>query len=390
MKRSLPIFLLLIAIATITYLSTSLSLSTSKKSHEEYFQTGMTALAQGDLELVKQCADHLKEQPEFESHEKLLSASYLLKIKQPAAALKLLSQVDPVGDLRAPALLAAGESLYLLNRLAEAQGLFAKLASEEPGHVDSHRWLAAVAYDLGDLDRALDELGIVIRLQPADFRPHLLLGQMKYDLEQYADAVVEYKKALEKKPPQNLTEKIAPLLARSQTRVREYADAINTLKATTPSAETLALEAECEMSLGHMDKARSLVAQVKGINEHQVDMLKVAARIEMDEGHPAAAIAPLRSILRLDAQDHETRHLLSQALRLTGKVEEADKEAQTTAQTLEFKRQLSQLTQDAIAKPTDPEIREKMAEICSQMGKLELAASWKKAAEACRQINTRP
>lgn len=389
MKNRFSLLWILVSVIALGAVAgTAIWFASPRKTPEEYYQMGLAAISASDWNQVAECADHLKDQPDFAFQEMLLRATYLTKTNQPAAALKILGQMDPTGELRAPALLAAGEALYQLNRLAEAQGLFAKLADEQPGHADAHRWLAAVAYDLGDLDRALDELGIVERLQPTDYRPHLLSAQMHYDLEQYAEATEEYQKAFAKNPPQAVIQQITPLLARSQIRTREYANAITTLKQHPPSAETLALEAECELSLGRAEVASALLTKARGFDEHQQDLLRVTAQIAMDAGNPSAAVQPLRAMLRRDPQDHESRHLLSQALRLSGKPEEADKEARLFTQTTELKRKLSELTQEAIAKPADPEIRERMAAICSQMGKNELAASWKKAAAACRQLQT--
>lgn len=85
----------------------------------------------------------------------------------------------------------------------------ATVASEQPGHPDAHRWMGAIAYDLGDMNRALDELSIVSRLAPTDDRPYVLKAQRHADFEQFRDAVEAGSQALALHPPEPVREDVA-------------------------------------------------------------------------------------------------------------------------------------------------------------------------------------
>lgn len=353
----------------------------------EQFQKGLNALVRNDWREVLRSADRLKGRSEFASEEHLLRGIYWLKTNQPAMALKQFGLLDPVGDVREPALLYLGETLYRLDRLSESEQMFATLAFEQPGHVDSHRWLAAIAYDLGDYQRAMDELSIVIRLAPSDYRPHVLKGRMEFDLEQYRSSIEDYARAVAVNPPNDVLEEILPALACAQMQNRDYSAALKTLALGPRSARSLALQAECQSSLGNDAGVRKLIADAEAMDPEQPDMLRLLGRLELDSGRPEAAVAPLRSVLVRDPQDHETRYQLAQALRLSGKAAEADAEALRSAHTLELKARLAKLTQDAIARPNDADVREQMAKLCDQLGKGQLGASWRKAAVACRQLH---
>ncbi len=357
---------------------------------QEQYQRGLIAVERNDWQEVLRSADRLKEQTEFASKSRLLRGIYCLKTNQPTTAFKQFRLLDPVGDIREPALLYTGEALYRLDRLPEAAQMFATLAFEQPGQVDSHRWLAAIAYDFGDYNRAMDELGIVIRLAPSDYRPHILIGQMKFDLEQFQSSIEDYLQAIAKNPPSGVLEEVLPSLARAQMHNRDYSAALETLAHVSRSAKNLALQAECELSFGNESVVRKLIADAEKMDPKQPDMLRLLGRLELDSGHYEAAAVSLHTVLELDPQDHATRHQLAQALRLLGRSAEADAEASRSAHTLELKERLSKLTQDSIARPNDAVVREQMAELCDQLGKTELAASWRRAASACRQMQTRP
>lgn len=356
----------------------------------EKFQLGLNAVSRNDWREVLRSADQLKGQAGFASEEHLLRGIYWLKNNQPAIALTQFSLLDPADDLREPAMLYTGEALYRLDRLPEAAQMFSTLAFEQPGQVDPHRWLAAIAYDFGDYNRAMDELGIVIRLAPSDYRPHILIGQMKFDLEQFQSSIEDYLQAIAKNPPSGVLEEVLPSLARAQMQNRDYSAALATLARVSRSAKNLALQAECELSFGNDAVVRKLIADAEKMDPKQPDMLRLLGRLELDSGHYDAAAVSLHAVLELDPQDHATRHQLAQALRLLGRSAEADAEASRSAHTLELKERLSKLTQDSIARPHDAVVREQMAELCNQLGKTELAASWRRAASACRQMQTRP
>ena len=358
---------------------------------EQIFAEGLAAADRGDWGEVLDCAERLSSLKDLASEQSLLRGIYWVKSNRPDLALKELGRLEPAGAIRESALLTAGEALYRMNRLAEAERLFATVASEYTGHREAHRWLGAIAYDLGDMNRVMDETSIVIRLAPQDYRPHLLRAQIHADMEQYRDAIDEYTELLALQPPQGVLDEALPELIRAQMRVRDYAAALQTLKsAQHSSAITLALEAECHLSLGDETAARTRLDEARKMNPEDPSVLRLLGRIELDAGHPEAAIEPLRSVISSDPQDHESRLHLSQALRLLGKVTEADEEASRSRQIIELKSQLAERTVFSISHPLDSEVRDRMALICEELGKPQLAASWRRAAAVCRERSKLP
>jgi tetratricopeptide (TPR) repeat protein len=316
----------------------------------------------------------------------LLRGLFLLKIGRPGEALDQLANVPPKGSLREPAMMAAGEALYSLDRFAEAQQLFGTLASEQPTHVESHRWLASIAYDLGAFSQAIDELQIVQRLAPTDYRPHLLKGHMLVDTEQFRPAIEEYSAALHALPPASIVEEILPAMAAAQMQDRQYVEAAATLARAPRTPANLALAAECEMAQGHPEAAETLVQEAQSLDAKAPGLFKVIGRLRLDAGRAAEAVPALRQAVEANPRDYESRHQLAQALRSIGEVAQADEEAKRAVQTTEQIAKLAELNQQAILHPTDAEVRIELAELCERLGMSKLAAMWHKAAESCRRF----
>lgn len=379
------VWAVVIAVVLATAIGSGLWWS-SAASPRQQFQLGLDAVAKGDWEQVRRSADRLKDHADFAAQEHLLRGIFLLKIRRPEAALVEFAKFEPIGELREPALMFAGEAMYSLDRLAEAQRLFGLVASEHPGHVESHRWLASIAYDLGAFNQAMGELDIVLRLAPNDYRPHLLKGYMLTDTDQFASAIKEYTAALKSAPPESIAQEVLSSLASAQIQNREYSDAIETLAKAERTAQNLALQAECEMALGRPEAATELVTQIQAIDPDEPVMLKILGRLELDADRPAAAVKPLRQATAFNPRDFESRQQLAQALRLLGETAEADVEAKRAVQTMEQISQLSLLNQSAIERPTDVELRLQIADLCNQLGMKKLAVMWTKAAESCRRF----
>lgn len=360
--------------------------SQARPSPQQQFQLGLAAIKKGDWEQVRKSADQLNERPEFAAQSHVLRGVFLLKVGRAADALSHLATVQPVGELREPALMAAGEALYSLDRFAEAQQMFATLASEQPKHVEAHRWLASIAYDLGAFSQAMGELDLVMQLAPTDYRPHLLKGHMLADTEQYRPAIQEYAAALKRSPPALVEEEILPAMAAAQMQDRQYVEAVATLTRAPRTGANLALYAECEMAQGHADAAEKLVKEAQSLDARAPGLFKVLGRLRLDDGRPSEAVPALRKAVEADPRDYESRHQLAQALRSIGEVAQADAEAKRAVETTEQIAKLAELNKQAIDHPTDAEVRLELAELCEQLGMTKLAAMWHKAAASCRRF----
>ncbi len=358
-----------------------------KLTPQQIFHAGLEAMERNERPAILDAAESLETFPEYREHVHLLRAAYALRGQSFETTFRELGKLKPEGELREPALLLSAEAFYLVGRLKDAGRLFATVAEEHPGHADAHRWLAAIAYDIGAFDDAMRELDIVILRKPLDFRPHLLKGHMHSDMERYSAAQEAYSRAVELHPPESILADLLPSLARVQVKQRDYAGALETLAKAKPTASNLALQGECDRGMGRQDEARQHVEEALQKEPRDREALGLSGRLYIDAGKPELAVAPLQQVLEQDPHDFETRYQLAQALREMGQAEAADEQMKLSEKTIELRTELAQLTDLAIQKTGDADVRDRMAEVCDALGKHELAATWRKAAANCRGGN---
>ena len=94
-------------------------------------------------------------------------------------------------------------------------------------------------------------------------------------------------------------------------------------------------------------------------------------------------MALLEKALHLDAHDCSSRYQLALLYTKQKRQAEADEQFRLLATSQQLFRQLSDLNQQAIERPRDAAVRHRLADVCSQLNKRELAQMWLKAARSC-------
>ena len=355
-------------------------------SPEERFRQAMAALEARDLKSVARTIKVLRREPGFETHVNLLLGASLLQTGSAEAALKRLSARRPEGELRAPVLLLVAEAFYGLGRLTETELIARQLEHEQPDNVDAHRWLAAVYYDLGALNSAIKELGVVITLDPQDYQPRHLLGLIYFDSDNYADATKHYYKALELGPPPVKRREIIDDLAKVLVKLRAYRDALELLEQASLDAMLLALKSQCHWALGEHDLAIQILKQAEELDPDERQVLLLKGSIETEADNAEAAISPFTRHLKRDPHDFECRYRLALAYRSLGRIDRYETEIARMQESKELREQLTELGQQAADQPRNAEIRDRIADICEKLGKHELAETYRTAADSCRRI----
>lgn len=349
------------------------------------FHDALAALERSDFEAAEDAIESLKRAPGFESHVCFLRAESLFRGGQYASALYELAGVRPEGELWQPTLLLKGRCLYALGRLADAERVFRSVAQESDSP-QAHRALATIYHDLGSMDAVLSELKEVVRLQPDDFFAYRLMGQVyKQDRDQQAKAIEFYREALLRKPPPDQRRIIARELAESLTAQFRHSEALQVLEQAETNAFTLALRAECHLSLGDRSRARALLARAQNLDPQERAVLFLAARMDCEDGNPAPAVPRLKTLLEADAHDFAARYQLALAYRQLGDTDAARFELEAVQRSQEKHRRLKDLYRDAMSSPNDSGIRDEIAELCTELGQQRLAAIWRRAAAECRK-----
>jgi tetratricopeptide (TPR) repeat protein len=315
-----------------------------------------------------------------------LAAGVLLAKRDFPPAQQELAGIDPQGPVGLQAQLRMAECLYGMSRLADAEGLLKAILRDHPDQVVAHRWLAAIYYDLWAVDAALAELQQVAELAPTDFQPHRLMGVIYRDVDRFDEAAEHFAQALDRDPPKKLRREIARELARACIAKRDFAKALDALRhVDSDDVETLALRSECYLGLGDLQQAAAALEEARNVDADHRAVLMLTAQLSSQSGRPADAIPPLQVILRSDPHDHLARYRLALAYQQLGRTEDYDREIARRNESQQLVQRLHDLNVQATRQPRNAEVREQIAAVCETLGKTELAASWRRAADACRQ-----
>ncbi len=349
------------------------------------YRMGWDALNKGEWTRVSQCISRLRQSDQHANHVRLLRGGLLLRIGDAKGALVELARVRADGELRERALLLSIEAWYVQKRWTEAAQVAHELLRQNAEHPEAHRWLGAIAYDLGAMDLAETHLQAVARLLPTEYAAYRLMGLMHNDFELYKEAIADYRAALERQPPPGVVVELRSGLAKAQAKQNDFAAALDTLTELSDAefnAELLALRAACLWNLDRKDEARRSLARGKAADPDAEEVLLQDARFAIDEDRTEDAIAALRRILKADPHHALARYDLALALRRLGRTNEADTEMARRNESQDLFERMVNLNKRAFYEPTNAALRDELATVCEQLGKKELAAMWRDAARA--------
>jgi predicted Zn-dependent protease len=328
----------------------------------------------------------LEGNPRYGGELQLFRGTQLLRSGQPALALQAYAQVNQEGSLRLPLLLHVGQALYQTGQLTQAEHVFRQIEFENPRVSAAHRSLATIYHDLGAMRSAYVELEKVVELEPDDFFAYRLMGQMDLDdFQSHKKAVVEYRQALARNPPPAQVQAIRTEMARALLFLNDYAGVLEVLEGTKKNALALALQAECRWSMSETQEALRLLEEARLLNPDERMVLYLLGRFALEDGRPQAALGPLQTLLDRDPHDTQARYQLSQAYRQLGDQAAAVAELDRMNESKALAEKIGPLYDQAIFRPQDSEIRDKLADLCDKLGRPELARVWRRAASQLRQ-----
>lgn len=352
---------------------------------EYRLERGETAVRAGQWEVAETYADRL-EASGYPDHARFLRAERYLARKRPESALAALNEVRDE-ELRKRSLPLVGRCLLELGSLRDAHEVFTTIRRDEPDNIDAHRGLAAIAYDLGQMDDAIAHLEAVARLDPGDPRPHRLMGSIYLDSDKFEKSEAAFREALRRGAAGPVRTEVRFELADALVHLGRFSDALAELDAEPSGIDPepvwmLALRAECLRGVGRRAEAAALADQ-QLVTTGEAAFFRIRGQIDMEEGEYPAAVAMLERATRLNPGHYQSHFLLAQAYAGAGR--KADAEA-ANVRADELRRDLdilSALSRQATARPWDPAVRLRLAEVFDRIGKPELAQMWRSAAAAC-------
>jgi tetratricopeptide (TPR) repeat protein len=290
-------------------------------------------------------------------------------------------------DLLAEASMVFGLSLYFHGHLVEAEKLLLHAVHELPYNTDVRRGLAALYYDRGAMRDALRHLEKWAELADDDGMPYRFMGVIYKDLDATGPAARSYAKALERELPPEVRETALVEYAQVQIERTEYAGALACLERLSADAQAQPKvqewRAECLWGMGRHSEATALLEPLLAAKTPSPRALELRAKIHATAGEDTMAMALLQRALYVDAHHCFSRYQLALLYTKHKRQAEADEQFRLLAKSQQLFRELSDLNQQAIEKPRDAGVRRRLADVCSQLNKPELAQMWLKAARSC-------
>jgi tetratricopeptide (TPR) repeat protein len=364
---------------------------------EYRFQEGLAALERGDRDDTERWAGKLAASGHTdEAH--LLRGKLLLRQAQPAIeaghperaagqlakALDEVKQIQDKGNLRVQAGAVAGQCLLHLQNRFEAERVLRLVVQHMPDDIDAHRALAAIYFDQGALREAAVHCEEWARLSPQDGRPYRWMGHIYKDFDYDREALAAFREALRRELGPEFREDAQENLAELLVKEAEYQEALSILDNCEPKPGTapklLALRGECLGGLGRRDEARALLDQACNDYPNSVDVLRLRAKIHLQEEQPQPATVLLERALVFDRHDQASRRLLAKAYEKLGRPANAEEQRRLSQVTQDQLHELTKLSHEAMLKKWDAPLRRRLAELCDQLDKPELAAMWRRAA----------
>jgi tetratricopeptide (TPR) repeat protein len=353
----------------------------SWRSHDpgRTFQQARADLRDGNLDRLPPAIASLEQFPSYRPHAHYLRGMLLLRQGRLIESLNEFSYSADHPELEADTLVSAGQALYQAGRIGEAHRFWTKALQSNPGSVNAHRWLGVLYYDLGAMDQAIVHLKEASHLAPDDPRPDRLLGLIYKDYERYSEAVPHYQESLRRSANQADQEQIRLELAESQVKLSAYQDALKSLEACPDSPRKLALEAECYFGLGDLERASQLTQSALEKSPILAEALLLQGRIHLAQGDAPAAIEVLSQGARMHPHDYAIHYNLSQAYSRAGDQANAATYAARAEALKKLWEEFADLHLQAISRPSDIDVRFRLGETASQLGRKDLAVNWYRA-----------
>jgi tetratricopeptide (TPR) repeat protein len=310
------------------------------------------------------------------------------------AGLAELAKIQDDGPIGEEGTVLAAECLMRLEEKRFAEEGLKALVKRHPDNLEAHRLLSAIYIDLNNPGGAITHLQEWSRLNPSDGLPCRWIGFFQKDNNLHGEAVEAYKNALTRNLTPNVRADTLKELAEIYLLLEgNPSKALETISQGTNAFQNdpdiLTMRVDCLASMGRPSESLELVEQALRDNPQNPRILFLRAQIYINENKPEQALPLLEKAAKLDPYDLRTRTLLLNTYRQLGKNELAAKEKVAADELAKIQTTLANLKQKANNAPWDSNVRTDLGEACIKIGRPDEARTWLQAALACNPNNAK-
>jgi predicted Zn-dependent protease len=150
------------------------------------------------------------------------------------------------------------------------------------------------------------------------------------------------------------------------------------------------LRAECLLAIGDRDGARGIVKRLLGTSPDDLGALVLAGEIELEDGDPQGALAPLERVVAKHPRDYVARLKIAQAYAGCGREADAEAARAEAERIRALRRTFADLHQEAWGSPGDADVRRRLAAMAAELDRPDLEQVWLEAAAAVERGRTPP
>lgn len=304
----------------------------------------------------------------------------------PAEALGILAPRKVDGEARARAAVVAGDALLVLKRVGEAFQAYQAALSVTPDLGRARLGLAACLLELGSLEQAAAQARDASSQDDSDGRPWHIEASVRHQLREWNEATDAAEKALARKLPRSSRIELLALLAQwnlENGKVEEARRQIESRALLAPGgARQQALEGWVAEASGNTGKGLSLVREAMKSAPADPEIAQWLAEALTRTGDWAGALEAATKAQQLSPDRPSNYHLRAMALDRLGKPEKAREERARQERVTRLLATMTDLAAKANADPSDATIREEMAQVSEQLGRLDWARSWRETSRA--------
>jgi tetratricopeptide (TPR) repeat protein len=331
----------------------------------------------------------LKDVPDAKAEYSFLTGMQAMREGNLRLALDSFQESGNSVELRESSLLGIANVYAAAGEMDQAREIFLQAVIENDECVEAHQWLSAFYYDQGAMDYAAVHLLKLMEIRPNDPRPVRLYAYASRDLREYERAIEYYEKALLRNPTPQLRREILVELADCLIMVRRYEDADKALTdpvfspdlAGQQAMQRDVLLAKCMITKGESKEALSILDKIltmnpSGLEELFNEALLTKGEALLAENKPEEAVAAFKDAVKYVPGDFTAHFKLSQAYRLTGETELAEKAAEESNRLVEASRVMTELNRTAAQEQDNAEVRVQLGLKALEISKLDLAGFW--------------
>ena len=305
-----------------------------------------------------------------------------------------LAKIQDDGPIGEEGTVLAAECLMRLEEKRFAEEGLKAVVKRHPDNLEAHRLLSAIYIDLNNPGGAITQLQEWSRLDPSDGLPYRWMGFFQKDNNLHGEAVEAYQNALARNMSSSVRADTLKELAEIYLLIEgNPSKALETISQGTTAFQNdpdiLMMRVDCLGSMGRPGESLELVEQALRDNPQNPKILVLRAQIYINENKPDQALPLLEKAAKLDPYDLRTRTLLMNTYGQLGKKELAAKEKVAADELTKIQTTMSNLKQKANSAPWDSNVRTDLGEACIKIGRPDEARTWLQAALACNPNNAK-